>query len=208
MITKPNGLTVFGLTGGIGSGKSTVGSLLAGLGIPVIDADFIAKQQSKKGSPVFQAIVSEFGPAIVGQDGEIDRKALASLVFNDTTALRRLNILTHRHVEEEINRRLSVIRETGGVLAIVMAALLYETGLYKDLDGLIVVVASEDDRIRWVMKRSGMSAEEVRARMAVQACEHDLKKAANFLIENHGSLSDLEAATVTVAHRIVALVRR
>src|SRR5215471_9429662 len=149
---------VIGLTGNIGSGKSTVARMLGELGADVIDADQVARDVVKPGLPAFDEIVAEFGPAAVGQDGAIDRKALGALVFGDPKARRRLEAITHPRIAMETQRRIGASKAP---VVVYEATLLVENGIHKGLDGLIVVVAPEEEQVARVVARDGMAAEEV-----------------------------------------------
>jgi len=198
----PAGLKVLGLTGGIGSGKSEVARVLRSVGIPVIDADDVARAQMRRGTPVFDAVIAEFGPAVVGADGEVDRRALAGRAFADPATLARLNALTHGPVMAEVGRRLAVLREAGQMVAVVEAALIVEGGLDRALDGLIVVTAPEEARVRRVAARDGVAEAEVRARCAAQASDEDRAARATLVVRNDGSLDDLRGRALRVAMEV------
>jgi dephospho-CoA kinase len=199
VLQKPGNIRVFGLTGGIGSGKSEVAAVLRAAGIPVIDADAIAREQARAGRPVFDALVAEFGDGIVGPDGELDRKALAAVAFADHAALARLNALTHGPVIVEVSRRLATIGEAGLRVAVVEAALIVETGLDAGLDGLIVVQAPEHERVERVRARDRVPADHVRARMGAQASDEARCARATRVVENTGSLGELRARAAALA---------
>jgi len=195
----PDRIAIYGLTGGIGSGKSEVARVLASAGIPVIDADRVARDQMRRGGRVFDEVVAEFGDSVLGADGEVDREALARIVFGDPDRLARLNTITHARVMDEVGRRLCILAGMGHRAAVVEAALLVETGLHRRLDGLLVVTASEDTRVQRVCDRDGVSAEDVRARMASQAPEEEKIAVSTWAVENDSSLDQLRHEVAAVA---------
>lgn len=198
-------MAVYGLTGGIGSGKTEVASVLAGAGIPVIQADDIAREQLRPGQAAYDEVVEVFGDGILGPDGEVDRRALASVVFGDSEKLKRLNVMTHPRVMKAVDRRLGVLREMGHPVAVIEAALLVESGAHEGLDGLLVVTAPDPLRLQRVMDRDGVSAEEVKERMASQLPQADKAARADWNIENDAGLPELREAAAGVA---VDMVRR
>lgn len=197
---RPDGLSVIGLTGGIGAGKSEVARVFRRVGIPVVDADRIAREQMQRGRPVHDEVVAAFGPDVLGEDGEVDRRRLAQVVFADPERLRTLNRITHPRVVAEVERRLAVLAEMGHPVAVVEAALLVETGLHASLDRIVVVTAPEDERVARVATRDGVPADEVRARVAAQVPDSERARAATWVVVNDGSLDDLrrEAARLAV----------
>lgn len=202
---RPDSIAVYGLTGGIGSGKSEVGRVLALAGIPVIDADRVAYEQARRGGDAFKALVEEFGPGILGPTGEIDRNAVADVVFNDPEKLELLNGITHGLVMEEVGHRLGVLASMGHPAAVVEAALLVETRASDDLDGLLVVTASEENRVRRVVDRDGHPEEHVRKRMAAQLPDDQKAARADWVIVNDDGIEELRRAASDVA---VAIARR
>jgi len=170
-----------GLTGGIGSGKSTVAKIFETLGIPVYYADEVARRLMNAHPELKSSIVEHFGEAAYKED-QLDRKYLASVVFNDPLKLERLNALTHpitmKDAEEWMNRQISpyVIKE---------AALLFESGSAGQLDYVIGVYAPQHIRVKRVMERDGMPVEEVMKRMSRQIDEEMKMKLCNFIIVNN-----------------------
>ena len=174
-------MKVIGLTGGIGSGKSTVGRVMETLGVPVFDADREALALYDEDESLLNEVKERFGSSVIQPDGRLNRQALASIVFNDALALQQLNAMVHPRVAKKFeawrNRQVTraVIRE---------AAILFESGSASDCDSVIVVTAPEDLRIARVQKRNGWSEEEVRARMKRQWSEEQLVGMANAVIVN------------------------
>lgn len=172
-----------GLTGGIGSGKSTVARVFGVLGIPVFDADEESKRLLRGDPVVKNAVIAAFGAAVY-PGGELDRAALAAIVFNDPEALQRLNAIAHPAVRKRLGAWLDAQRSP---YALVEAALLVDTGWYRSMDHLIVVTAAEPQRIKRVMARDGATEEEVRARMRHQVREEARSAVADAVIDNNGS---------------------
>jgi dephospho-CoA kinase len=180
---------LIGLTGGIGSGKSTVSSMLADLGAVVIDADAITRELQRPGAPVFDAMVERFGDGIVAADGELDRQAVADIVFADAGALADLNAIVHPAVGAEIARRLQDEAATDHVV-VLDVPLLVESGR-SDLAALVVVDVEPEVAVRRLVEHRGMREDDVRARMARQARREDRLAEADVVIDNSGTLSDL-----------------
>ena len=184
-------MRVLGLTGNIGSGKSTVGRLFAEAGVPVIDADRIAREIVEPGRQALAEIATRF-PGVVGSDGRLDRKALAARVFGDTAEREALNQLTHPRIEQEVRVRLAKLRREGVPLAIYEAALLLEMGHQRHAhEGLIVVTVPEEEQVRRVLARDGGTEAQVRARIAAQLPQEEKARLADWVIDNHGSREEL-----------------
>jgi dephospho-CoA kinase len=185
-------MKVVGLTGGIGAGKSTVSARLAAKGAVVVDADAVVKELQVKGTPVFEAIVERFGPGVVGPDGELDRPALAAVVFGDPEALAELNALVHPAVGAEILRR--VAEHQGSDRVVVLdVPLLVESGRYQAA-GVIVVDAPVEVAIERLVRDRGMTEDEARARMARQVSREERLAKADFVLDNSGAPEALDAA--------------
>ncbi len=187
-------MVVLGLTGGIGSGKSTVAALLEARGAHVIDADRIVRELQEPGEPVFEAIVERFGPGVVAVDGSLDRKAVADIVFNDDEALADLNAIVHPEVGAELMRRLDEVLSSAGDHGVVVldVPLLVEAKDPPDLAGVIVVDAEPEVAIRRLVDQRGLTEADARARLAHQASREERLAKADFVVANHGSLQDLE----------------
>ena len=186
-----------GLTGGLASGKSTVASLFRDLGAFHIDADAIAHDLLSAGGRARDEVAARFGKAIVAADGSIDRKRLAAIVFSDPRALADLNAIVHPKVREEIARRIA--RHEEGLdpspIAILDAALLVEAGAHRDLDALVVVTCRPETQIARAVRRGGMTEEEARARIAAQAPAGAKLEAADYVIDNEGTLEETARRT-------------
>lgn len=173
-----------GLTGGIGSGKSTVARLLARAGAVVVDADAITRDLQRPGQPLHQAIVERFGAGVTADDGSLDRRALAEMVFNDPPALAALEGLVHPEVAMVITRRLSAVEGTDEVV-VLEVPLLLETGHHR-IDGLLVVDCPVETAVRRLVVGRGMAEADVKARMARQLSREERLARADFVIDNGG----------------------
>jgi dephospho-CoA kinase len=183
---------VIGLSGGIGSGKSTVASILAELGAHVIDADRIGHEVYRPGTDGFRRVVEEFGPGIVGADGTIDRAALGRIVFADPAALGRLNAIVHPLIVEELARRVAAARE-GERPIVVEAAILAEAGWRSLFDRLWVVSVRPETAIARVVASRGLTRADVEHRIAAQMPDAERRRLADVVIENEGDLAELRA---------------
>jgi len=190
-------LKVIGITGGIGSGKSTVSRIIYDLGARIIDADIITRQVTRKGEKAYNEIVEKFGPEVVKSDGSLDRSRLAQIVFNDERKRMMLNEITHKYVAEEIYNKLERMREVDKPEIVVLdVPLPVEKGFLDVVDEVWVVVADEEKRIKRVMERSGLTREEVVERIRAQMSNEDYKRIADVVIENNGSIEELEQKVV------------
>ena len=185
-------MLLIGLTGGIGSGKSSVSARLGGHGAVVVDADTIVREVQAPGGLVFNAMVARFGPEIVADDGTLNRQAVADLVFTDSAALADLNAIVHPAVAEEIARRLEVAATTDQVV-ILDVPLLVESGR-DDLDRLIVVDVDPDLAVARLVAHRGFREDDARARIARQASREDRLARADLVIDNSGTMADLYLA--------------
>ncbi len=181
---------IWGLTGNIGSGKSTVGRMLRAQGIPVIDADQIAREVVEPGRPALSDIASRF-PGVLLPDGSLDRKALAQRVFNDWREREALNHIIHPRIAEEVATRMGALAGAGHEVAVYEAALIVENRLQDGLDGLIVVTAPPDVQVARLRLRDGMTDAEARARIAAQLPAAEKVRYATAVIENSGSEDEL-----------------
>jgi dephospho-CoA kinase len=183
---------VIGLTGGIGSGKSTVSALLAAKGAVVVDADAIVREVQQPGTPVFAAMVEQFGPGIVAADGSLDRAAVADLVFGDANALADLNAIVHPAVGAEIARRMEALAATDEVVVLDVPLLVESKNAYP-VAGLLVVDVDPEVAVRRLVEHRGMREADVRARMARQAGRDERLARADRVVDNSGTLDDLAA---------------
>ncbi|MET0903348.1 MAG: dephospho-CoA kinase [Acidimicrobiales bacterium] len=196
-------MLLIGLTGGIGAGKSTVSDLLAEKGAVIIDADAITRELQQPGTPVFDAMVERFGPAIVAGDGSLDRQAVADLVFDDPDALKDLNGIVHPAVGVEIVRRLEA--EVGADHVVVLdVPLLVESGR-DDMAALVVVDVDPEVAVARLIDQRGMRETDARARMARQASRDERLAKADLVIDNGGTPDDLAARVDDVWTQLLAL---
>ena len=192
---------IWGLTGNIGSGKSTVGRMLAARGIPVVDADQVAREVVEPGRPALRDIASRF-PDAVRPDGSLDRKALAARVFADPQERQALNAIVHPRIAEEVATRMAELAASGEKVAVYEAALIVENGLQRGMDGLIVVTAPPEVQIDRLRRRDGMTEEEARARIAAQLPAAEKTREATVVLENAGSEAELAAMVDELVDRL------
>lgn len=183
---------IIGLTGGIGSGKSTVARILQKLGAEVIYADDIAKEITEPGMPAYRKIIEYFGEDIIGEDNRINRKKLADIVFSNSGELQRLNEITHSIVVDVIAKLIDEYRDSGKELVVVEAIVPVEHGFLDVVDTVWVVLASESARIDRIMERSGLTYEEAKKRIQSQMSDEMYISVADKIIYNDGSLKELE----------------
>ncbi len=179
---------VIGLTGNIGTGKSTVGRMLAELGARVIDADQVAHEAMRPGGPAFQAVLDAFGPGILGADGSIDRVRLGGIVFRDAAALKRLEALVHPAVIAEVEARIARAEEP---VVVVEAIKLIEAGMHRRYDALWVITAPRELQIARLMRERGLTEEEAALRVDAQPPQEEKAARADVVIVNDGGLDEL-----------------
>jgi dephospho-CoA kinase len=189
------------LTGGLGSGKSTVAALLAGRGAVIIDADELARDVVRAGTPGFGAVVDRFGPGVVAADGELDRAAVASLVFADDAARADLDAIVHPLVAARA-RELSA-QEPPDAVVIYDVPLLVEAARADEFDLVVVVEASETTRL-WRLQNRGLAPADARARMAAQASDVQRRAVADIVIDNNGNRDALATQVVDLWQRLTA----
>lgn len=204
MIRSAPTMIVVGLTGGIGSGKSTVAGLLASRGATVVDADLLARDVLAPGTPGLAAVVARFGAGVVGDDGSLDRRALADVVFPDPAALGDLNAIVHPAVRARIDGRLAALGSGDGVV-VLEVPLLVESGRSYGAAAVIVVDCPEDVALRRLVDERRMDEGDARRRMAAQILRADRLAAADIVIDNAGSVADLERQVTEVWRQIAAL---
>jgi dephospho-CoA kinase len=182
-------MLLVGLTGGIGSGKSTVAAMLEQLGAVVFDADDFARQAVMSGTPGFRHVVETFGRRVVGEDGELDRARLASVVFDSDEDRRRLEAIVHPEVARLLQQSLEPYRDTDHVV-VYAVPLLVETHLESMFDVVVVVTSPEPVRVDRLTRR-GMSDDDARARIRAQLTDADREAVAGEVIRNDGTEADL-----------------
>jgi dephospho-CoA kinase len=186
-------MKIIGLTGGIGSGKSTVAGYLAGLGAAVIELDEVGHEVIRPGSGAFERVVREFGQDILNAGGEVDRNRLGNIVFRDTRALTRLNRIVHPAIDEIIDKRIEESRRKGVKAVVLEAAAMVEAGRVGQADEIWVTTAPEATVLGRLLKRSGYSEEESRARIRSQISSKERIRNADVVIDTDCSLDELNA---------------
>ena len=185
-------MLLVGLTGGIGSGKSTVARLLEKRGAVVFDADLLAREAVEPGTPGHAAVIERFGADVLAPGGELDREALASIVFADPSARRDLEEIVHPEVRRLFAEGSEAYRDTDRVV-VFSAPLLVETGMHTAFEILVVVSATVATQIERLMRQRGMSEASIRGRIDAQAPLEDKAAVADFLVDNEGMLDELES---------------
>ena len=205
MIPSGRPRLVVALTGGIGSGKTTVSQHLAELGAAVIDTDLIAHALTAPGGAAMAAIATAFGPGAIAADGSLDRVAMRRMIFNDARARHRLEAILHPLIRARMDEQLAQVQAPYAVLAI---PLLFETGWTDVADRILVVDLPEPLQVARVMARGDLSAEEVRPILASQARRETRRQGADDLIDNSGILEDLMARTADLHRRYLRLAQK
>ena len=182
---------VIGLTGGMGSGKSTVSQLLAEFGAVVIDADKVGHEAYQHGTKTWQELVAAFGEQIVAADGSIDRKKLGAIVFGSPKQLARLNEIVHPRMFEMMQGRIEQYRSKGVKVVVLDAAILFEANWTPLVEEVWVVVASEAAVVARARARTGLPEEQIRSRLRSQMPVEDKIKRADVVIRNEGKVEDL-----------------
>ena len=183
-------MKIIGLTGGIASGKSTVTTELRKQNVPVFDADEVSRNAVTKGSKGLALVAEAFGAEYLTADGEMDRAKISQLVFSDKEALKTLEGILHKIVWDEAEAFLAEAREQKAKLAVLDVPLLIETKWHERVDLVWLVAVSKEQQIKRAMIRSGMTEEEVKARIAAQMSLEDKKKFADVVLDNSGALEE------------------
>jgi len=200
-VTPPRPFLLVGLTGGIATGKSTVANLLRDLGAEIIDADVLAREVVEPGEPALDEIVAEFGRGVLEPTGRLDRKALGAIVFAEPERRRTLEAITHPRIRERFQRGLDALaaRDFPG-LVFFDAAVMIESGNYRNMDRLVVVVADEPTQIARLMARDGVDREEALRKIRSQMPLAEKAKLADYVIDNSGEPA-ATAARVRAVHQ-------
>ena len=191
-------MLVVGLTGGIGSGKSTVASMFSKRGATIIDADAYAREVVAPRSEATKEIREEFKEKVFTKEGLLDRAALGKIIFEDEKARARLEAIVHPRIASMVAARLEQLKKDGTRLVFYEAALLVEKSLHEDLDGLLVVTAPRRTQIQRVMQRDGLSEDEAVARLKAQLPLERKIELANWVVDNSGTLEETEQQVADV----------
>ncbi len=190
---------VIGVTGIMGSGKSTLSQFFQEMGALVINTDLLARELMETSDSIRKKIEATFGPDSYDNSGKLNRRKIAALVFEQPEALRRLNAIVHPEVIQAVRDKIRDLAQADfrGIL-VIDAPLIFETGLNKIMDATVVVAASEETCIRRVAARSGLSAEEVKARLRNQWPLEEKIRRADFVVWNEGTLDELKKQAVSL----------
>lgn len=193
-----------GLTGGIASGKSNVAGIFSELGAFVVDADHLAHRLIHSGQPAYDEVVKRFGRQIVDDRGEIDRKRLGRLVFGDSQARAALNGILHPRVRAEAERQIAEAAAAGSArIALFDAALLVETGAFREFERLVVVCCARETQIERMIHRDGLSRDEALARIEAQAPLERKVALADYVIDTDGPRENTRRQTEAVFRRLL-----
>lgn len=184
-------MRLIGLTGGIASGKSTFARALRELSVPVIDADQLSRAAVAPGTRALMEIARLFGPEVIGQEGELDRKRVAAKVFGDAAARARLEAIVHPAVRDAMHQETERLAKAGHPIAFYDVPLLYEVGLEKELDSVAVVWTPRATQVDRMVGRDGFTRAEAEARLAAQLPIDEKAARADFVVENDGRLAAL-----------------
>ncbi|MBQ3847328.1 MAG: dephospho-CoA kinase [Clostridia bacterium] len=185
-------MIVLGVTGGTGTGKSTVCKMLKDKGAKVIDADKIAKKAQRKGTPAYERIVEHFGKGILQENGEIDRAALGKIVFHDYREMLTLNHIVHEYVSKEIKEKVKTYREEGESLVVLDVPIPIEEGFFDTANSIWTVSANNDVRVERLMERMKISESEAEVRINAQMSNREYEEIADTVIQNEGSEEELK----------------
>lgn len=195
-------MLVVGLTGGIGSGKTTVANLFEKLDVPIIDADEIVHQLVTPGSEASREIASGFGDELFNEIGELDRATLRHIIFNDEGKRKQLEAILHPRVRSSMQ---SGIEKLDSCYCIVVIPLLIESGMSPLVNRVLVIDCPVEQQVQRVMQRSQLSAEEVEAILAVQVSREERLAAADDVLDNSGSPADIEGQVKTLHQQYLGL---
>ena len=183
---------ILGLTGNIASGKSSVAELLRRKGARLLSADQLAREVVAPGTALLTRVVGLFGDGVLQEDGQLDRQALAQRVFSDAEARSQLNALLHPAIGRLAEQRLAEMCDEGDSLVVYEAPLLFEAGAEKRVDRILVVTISPQEQLRRLIQRDKLGSDDARRRIAAQMSQADKVARADFVVDNSGSLEELE----------------
>jgi dephospho-CoA kinase len=197
-------MKVIGLTGGIGSGKSTVAQFLVAQGAVIVDLDRVGHEVLKKGSKAYEQVVSEFGEGILKASGEIDRSKLGRIVFDNHEALIRLNRIVHPAIDNIVNKKIEKCRRQGVKVMVLEAAAMLEAGKTAQVDELWVTIAPAATVLRRILERGGLSKQEIRARIKAQLPNKERIKQADVVIDTDCTLDELKDRVAAEWRKLLA----
>ncbi|MEH7452536.1 dephospho-CoA kinase [Gottfriedia acidiceleris] len=195
---------IFGLTGSIASGKSTVSNFLKELNVPIVDADVIAKEVVEIGQPAYKKIVEAFGSEILLDSGEINRPFLGSIIFNSKEKRLQLNEIVHPEVRREMKEQADRYIKQGEPLVILDIPLLYEGNSIELVEKVIVVTVSEENQLKRLMDRNGLSKEDALLRIASQIPVKEKAARADYVIDNNGDFEDTKRQVKDLLNKIIS----
>ena len=202
-------MLIVGLTGGIGSGKSTVARMLKDEGAYVIDFDYLARLVVEPDKPAWRDIIDYFGPEILSPDRSLNRSALAKIIFSDDKSRKVLEGFTHQRIFEERDALVKAIKKKDpNAVVIIDFPLLFELGLSKKFDKVILAFVSRDVQLERVMKRDGLPREEVERRLNAQIPIEEKKFLSDYIIDTNGSLNDTRDQVRKVTHELKELAKK
>ncbi|WIM68747.1 dephospho-CoA kinase [Corynebacterium breve] len=198
-------MKLIGLTGGIGSGKSTVAKMLAQDGFPVVDADKISREIVEPGSPTLSALADGFGSDILDSNGDLIRAELARRAFASEEKTQLLNSITHPAIQQRVQESFAQAEQEGAEAAIYDMPLLIEQGRHKEMDLVVVVDVAADERVKRLVEHRGLDEEDARNRIARQISDDERRAAADVIIDNNGPVEALGPQVEMLIQRINSL---
>lgn len=201
-------MDIYGLTGGIGSGKSAVAAMLEEYGVPVVSADELSRMVVAKGSDGLSRVIREFGEGLLTADGELDRKRMAAAVFSDADKRRALEEILHPLIRDRYEQVLDAMEKAGHTVAVYEVPLLFEKSLQGEMKAVVLVTASVATRIARVRARDGSTEAEVMARIRTQMPESEKRTLADYVINNEGNYDDLRQEVMAMISRYFKLPAR
>ena len=192
-------MIIIGITGGSGCGKTTVSNILSDNGVDIVDCDLVAKKIVEPNEPALNEIKEYFGLEYIKEDGTLNRKKLASLVFSDPEKLLKLNEITHKYVKEYIDL---YIKNSKAEIVGLDAAALIESGIYKNCDYLICVLADKNIRAERIMKRDRLSQEEATSRINAQKNDTFYIEKSDYVVYNNGNIDDVKNKVTEILDEI------
>lgn len=181
---------IIGLTGSIASGKSTVAKMIESYGLPIVDADIVARQVVEPGTPTLKKIAEAFGPEVIAHDGSMDRTKVGSIIFHNNEMRKTLNNIIHPAIREEMLRQRDELMSYGEKNIFMDIPLLFESKLEHFVEKIIVVSVNKEVQLQRLMERNGFTVEEANARIATQIPVKEKEQLADAVINNNGTLED------------------